>query len=79
MLSDADVFGVQLEDGRIAYCCVMGGSGRHTGLGVYVGDRGFKTYLDTIDDGTHAFSSETYFASIAALILSPTLWACSNY
>lgn len=49
VLSDADVFGVQLEDGRIAYCCVMGGSGRHTGLGVYVGDRGFKTYLDTID------------------------------
>ena len=26
-LTDADVFGVELEDGRIAYCCVMGNSG----------------------------------------------------
>ena len=50
VLSDADVFAVRLEDGRIAYCCVMGNSGLHTGLGVFVGDRGFKTYLDTIDD-----------------------------
>lgn len=49
-LSDSDVFGVQLEDGRIAYCCVMGSSGVHTGLGVFVGNRGFKTYLDSIDD-----------------------------
>ncbi len=23
-LTDSDVFGVELEDGRIAYCCVMG-------------------------------------------------------
>lgn len=24
VLSDSDIFGVQLEDGRIAYCCLMG-------------------------------------------------------
>lgn len=50
ILSDSDIFGVQLEDGRIAYCCVMGSSGVHKGLGVFVGNRGFKTYLDSIDD-----------------------------
>ena len=50
ILSDSDIFGVQLEDGKIAYCCVMGSSGVHKGLGVFVGNRGFKTYLDSIDD-----------------------------
>ena len=48
-LTDADVFGVELEDGRIAYCCVMGSSGIHKGLGIYVGNRGFRSYLDTIN------------------------------
>ena len=47
-LTDSDVFGVELEDGRIAYCCVMGNSGIHQGLGVYIGKRGFRTYLDQI-------------------------------
>ena len=35
-LTDSDVFGVELEDGRIAYCCVMGNSGIHKGLGRHV-------------------------------------------
>lgn len=48
-LTDADVFGVELEDGRIAYCCVMGNSGIHKGLGIYVGKRGFRSYLDTVN------------------------------
>ena len=48
-LTDADVFGVDLEDGRIAYCCVMGNSGIHEGLGIYVGMRGFRSYLDTVN------------------------------
>ena len=26
LLSDSDIFAVELEDGRIAYCCIMGGS-----------------------------------------------------
>ena len=47
-LTDADVFGVELEDGRTAYCCVMGSSGIHKGLGIYVGNRGFRSYLDTV-------------------------------
>lgn len=48
-LTDSDVFDVELEDGRIAYCCVMGNSGIHKGLGIYVGKRGFRTYLDQIN------------------------------
>lgn len=31
-LSDSDIFAVELEDGRIAYCCVMGNVGKHIGL-----------------------------------------------
>lgn len=37
-LTDSDVFGITLQDGRIAYCCVMGNSGIHKGLGVFVGE-----------------------------------------
>lgn len=48
LLSDSDIFAVELEDGRIAYCCVMGNVGKHIGLGIYIGARGFRTYLDTI-------------------------------
>lgn len=47
-LSDSDIFAVELEDGRIAYCCVMGNVGKHIGLGIYIGARGFRTYLDTL-------------------------------
>ena len=48
-LGDSDVFGVELNDGRIAYCCVMGNSGIHKGLGIYVGERGYRTYLDQVN------------------------------
>ena len=37
-LTDSDVFGITLQDGRIVYCCVMGNSGIHKGLGVFVGE-----------------------------------------
>ena len=48
LLSDSDIYAVQLEDGRIAYCCIMGNAGDHIGLGVYIGTRGFRTYLDSV-------------------------------
>lgn len=48
LLSDSDIFAVELEDGRIVYCCVMGNVGKHIGIGIYIGTRGFRTYLDTI-------------------------------
>ena len=48
LLSDADIFALELEDGRIAYCCIMGLAGEHIGLGIYLGEKGFRTYLDTI-------------------------------
>ena len=48
LLSDSDIFAVELEDGRIVYCCIMGNAGEHIGLGIYIGTRGFRTYLDTV-------------------------------
>ena len=63
-LTDADVFGVELEDGLIAYCCVMGSSGIHKGLGIYVGKRGFRSYLDTINK-EHANDRKMLFDRMA--------------
>ena len=68
-LTDSDVFGVELEDGRIAYCCVMGNSGIHKGLGIYVGKRGFRSYLDTVnkehaDDRKMQFDKMTTFEAM---------------
>lgn len=63
-LTDSDVFGVELEDGRHTYCCVMGNSGIHRGLGVYVGERGFRTYLDQINKD-HADDRKVVFDRMA--------------
>ena len=64
-LTDSDVFGITLEDGRIAYCCVMGNSGIHKGLGVFVGERGFRTYLDTVTKD-HADDRKVMFDRMAS-------------
>ena len=37
-------FGVQLEDGEIAYCVVMGRMGQHIAIAAYVGDSGYQSY-----------------------------------
>ena len=60
LLSDADIFGVELEDGRIAYCCLMRPAGERVGLGIYLGDKGFKTYLDTITIGVNKDNKLTF-------------------
>ena len=44
-LSDSDIYAVRLRSGETAYCCIMGNSGQHFGLGIYVGVAGWNTYL----------------------------------
>ena len=48
-LDDSNIFAVALPDGQRAFCCVMGNAGEHFALGIYRGDRGFTTYLNTIN------------------------------
>lgn len=44
-----NVFGVQnVETGEMGYCCVLGSSEDVMGLSVYVGEKGLKSYLDTL-------------------------------
>lgn len=48
-LDDAMIFAVKLANGSKGYCCVMGNKGEHFALGLYRGDKGFSTYLKTLN------------------------------
>lgn len=48
-LDDSDIFAVRLSNGGTGYCCVMGNNGEHYGLGFYIGEKGFSTYLDMVN------------------------------
>ena len=47
-LTDSDIFAVQLANGQKAYCAIMGNAGQHFSLGIYVGEKGFTTYLSNL-------------------------------
>lgn len=49
LLSDGDVFAFRLSDGETGYCCLMGQGGEHYAVGFYRGQKGFSTYLKTIE------------------------------
>lgn len=46
---DDELFAVQLEDGEIGYCTVMGMLGDHIALGLYVGESGYQSYRFLLD------------------------------
>ena len=48
-VSDDELFAVQLEDGEIGYCTVMGMLGDHYALGLYVGESGYQSYRFLLD------------------------------
>lgn len=46
---DTNIFGVQNNvNKQIGYCCIMGNRGEVFGLNVYLGDKGLKSYMDTL-------------------------------
>lgn len=47
-LADSDIFAVKTSDNTTAYCSIMGNAGQHHSLGIYIGDEGFSTFLNTL-------------------------------
>ena len=48
-LTDSDIFAVKLQNGKNAYCSIMGNGGQHYSLGIYIGEKGFTTYLSSLN------------------------------
>lgn len=48
-LYDDEMFAVSLTDGKIGYCSVMGMTGDHYALALYVGEEGYKSYRLLLD------------------------------
>ena len=46
---DDEAFAVLLPDGETGYCSVMGRMGDHFGLGLYVGEEGYRSYRMLLD------------------------------
>ena len=59
-LHDNQIFAVQLSNGEIGYCTVMGALGQHLALGLYIGEEGYRTYYK-IADITGDTSESDYF------------------
>lgn len=59
-LHDNQIFAVQLSNGEIGYCTVMGSLGQHFALGLYIGEKGYRTYYN-IADITRDTSESDYF------------------
>ena len=47
-LTDSDIFAVKLSSGETGYCSVMGHGGEHYALGLYIGRKGFTSYLNSL-------------------------------
>ena len=48
IIYEKELFAVQLSNRQIGYCSLMGRSGEHMALGLYIGSAGFSTYRDLI-------------------------------
>ena len=55
-LDDSNIFAVRLSSGEIGYICVMGHAGEHFAIGLYIGVKGFSSYLKSliVSDQSHA-------------------------
>ena len=57
------MFAVKLSNGQTVYCTIMGNGGEHYSLGIYIGERGFSTYLRIYIDGDGSFISNMHLAT----------------
>lgn len=48
LLDDSCIFALHLSSGEIGYVCIMGHAGEHFAIGLYVGQRGFTSYLKSL-------------------------------
>ena len=49
VIFEDEIFAVQLSEGRIGYCCVMGRNGEHIALSLYPGASAFDTYYRLLE------------------------------
>lgn len=74
LLYDDEVFAVQLSDGEIGYCCVMGRLGDHLALALYVGSEGYTSYRFMLDAGS---PEELDGPAISEIMSSQSCLQCS--
>lgn len=67
VLSDSDIFAFRLSDGETGYCCVMGFAGEHAALGFYRGEKGFSSYLKTLQMGSDELSHQELMEAATCL------------
>ena len=73
LMYDDEPFAVQLSDGEIGYCSVMGRMGDHYALGLYVGDEGYQSYRQILDTDFDALDD----AAMSHLKASQSCLICS--
>ena len=70
-INDSYVFGVQNpENGIIGWCVILGNARQAYGLSVYIGDTGFKGYLDMIFQDLNEMSEPMFMYSQQSLIFN---------
>ncbi len=68
--SDSEVFALKLSNGEVGYIVIMGQSGQHCAIGVYVGEDGFKSYRYLVE---LQVKMQTPFESFEGLLQQSTL------
>ncbi len=53
-ITDQELFGVRFLDGDIGYCCIMGRSGKHFALALYMSDVGLQSFYFLNDPSLHS-------------------------
>ena len=60
VIFEDELFAVKLPNKQIGYCSLMGRSGQHMALGVYIGQDGFSSYRKLISYSGHRKQSASY-------------------
>ena len=63
-LTDTYIFAVKLSDGAIGYICIMGYSGKHCALALYVGEdafNGWQSVFYNLNDSASPYQNDCFF------------------